>query len=66
MKQKIARVYRFNGKVAVHFGEGKTCYLLPSDAQMIFSAVEECAVDIKHQPIFSQSGFRTIEIELSE
>jgi hypothetical protein len=61
----MAYVYRFNDRVAMYIGEGRTVYLSARDAMSIGAALRACAADIAKCD-FTASQFPTREWTISE
>ncbi len=57
----MARIYRFNDKVAIDLGDGANVYLSPKAALAIGFALSECAYDIGKAK-FTESLFSTVEV----
>lgn len=61
-----AQVHRFRDRVAIHVhsenGKVETVYLDPKTARKLGGALSACALDCEDYPKFSESTFRTVEI----
>lgn len=61
MKKIVARIYRFNNKIALS-SAGKTTYLSPTEATLVSIALRDACRDIEGCPDFGGSEFTTIEV----
>ena len=62
---KTAQIHRYGDKVAIYIGTGQTVYLTPKEAKAIAKVLNAGARNIREEPKFSQSNFKTVEFEFN-
>ena len=62
-KPVTAQLHRFGEKVAMYLGSGQTVYMDPKTAIAIAKSLNACARNIKDQPSFAKSEFKTVEFK---
>ena len=62
---KTAQIHRYGDKVAIYIGTGQTVYLTPEEAKAIAKVLNACARNVKEEPKFSHSNFKTVEFKFN-
>lgn len=63
---EYAQVHRHQNDVCAYLGDGQTVRLSPAEARKLSKALLECAQDVKKNPSFIDSQFKTFRMNEGE